>query len=235
MSTAYTSSHLANLALHVAAGGIGIAFGMAILWRPKGTLAHKAAGRWFALCVGVVCATAALGNVLFGFRPLFATLALLVGYQLVSGLRVARTRERGPDVGDALLTVLTCGAAAWLSSMIGLAQAPVARSTLAALFVLLAYDTLRLFFPHRWRGTLWRYEHVYKMVACLFGMISAASGNLLAAWQPWSQLLPSVAGMGVIIAQWWSLRRRAKSGSPAHHPAPASAPAYPQPSPSSSR
>jgi hypothetical protein len=78
-------------------------------------------------------------------------------------------------------------------------QAPVVRSTLAALAMLMAYDAARWLFPRRWHAALWRYEHIYKLLASLFGMLSAAAGNLLPAAQPWSQLLPSVLGLIAIV------------------------------------
>ena len=45
---------------------------------------------------------AALGLAVFRWMPLFAVLTLLVGYQLVSGLRAARTQGAGPQARVAL-------------------------------------------------------------------------------------------------------------------------------------
>jgi uncharacterized membrane protein YuzA (DUF378 family) len=72
-------------------------------------------------------------------------------------------------------------------------------STLAALALLLAYDAARWLFPLRWHATLWRYEHIYKILGCLFGMLSAAVGNTVRVGQPWSQLAPSVIGLVAIV------------------------------------
>jgi hypothetical protein len=70
--------------------------------------------------------------------------------------------------------------------------------------LLLAYDAARWLFPKRWHATLWRYEHIYKILGCLFGMLSAAVGNTVRAGQPWSQLAPSALGL---VAVLWCMRR----------------------------
>jgi len=196
--------HLLNLALHVGAGLAAIALGLALLAGAKGTAAHRRRGRIFVLFTVLVCASGAVGSVFFRFVPLFAVLTLLVSYQLLSGWHVAYTRAAGPDRIDAVLAVC---AAAWaaglLPALLASATGVVACSTMGALALLLAYDAARWRFPHHWHATLWRYEHIYKMVASLFGMLSAASGNLLRVGQPWSQLLPSLLGMAVIAVCIW--------------------------------
>lgn len=196
--------HLLNLAFHIGAGSAAIVFGLALLVRAKGSPAHRRQGRLFVLLTAIVCATGVVGTVLFRFIPLFAVLTLLVGYQLLSGWHAVHTQAKGPDRIDALL--LLC-AGVWaiglLPALLAEKAGVVVYSTLGALALLLAYDAARWRFPRHWHATLWRYEHIYKMVASLFGMLSAASGNLLRVGQPWSQLLPSVLGMMVIAACIW--------------------------------
>ncbi|MEJ7807566.1 MAG: hypothetical protein WKG03_16775 [Telluria sp.] len=54
--------------------------------------------------------------------------------------------------------------------------------------------------------TLWRYEHMYKLLASLFALTtSAAAGNLLPQAQPWSQLLPSALGISCLV--WFFCRK----------------------------
>jgi hypothetical protein len=151
--------------------------------------------------VVVVCSSAIVGNVLFGFRPLFALLALLVSYQTLGGWRSALRRGRGPGLVDGALTLAGCAGALLLIALID-TRGPLVVSVLGAMGMLLTWDTVRCLFPSHWHARLWRYEHSYKMTAGLFGMLSAASGNVLASWQPWSQLLPSAAGVIVIGAMW---------------------------------
>lgn len=201
--------HLLNLAAHIGAGTAAICLGLALLAQAKGTPDHRRRGRLFALLTLAVCVTGAIGNLFFRFMPLFALLTVLVSYQLLSGWHVIYTQSAGPNRVDALLAL---GAAAWAAGLAPVllatggkagAASIVVMATLGALAFLLAYDAARWCFPQRWHARLWRYEHIYKLVASLFGMLSAASGNLLEAAQPWSQLLPSALGMPAIAVLAW--------------------------------
>jgi uncharacterized membrane protein len=202
------SPHLLNIFVHIGAGIAGMAVGFYLLWKPKASVPHRRGGRVFAGLTLVVCASAAIGNVFFRFTPLFAVLTVLVTYQLLSGWHVIYTKAAGPDALDALLLLGGTAVAAVLLAKLfgaGLAQdagISVVASSLAALGTVMAYDAARWLFPRRWHAALWRYEHVYKVVACLFGMLSAAVGNTIRAGQPWSQLAPSVAGIAVIVWFW---------------------------------
>jgi uncharacterized membrane protein len=202
------SAHLINLAVHVGAGIAAMALGFFMLVSPKGDLLHRKRGRRFVALTLFVCATAVIGNAFFRFVPLFAVLTVLVLYQLLSGWHVIYTKSAGPDRLDALL--LLC-AAAWTVFLVPiLLSAPrtsastVVYSSLAAVVAMLAYDTARWRFPQPWHDTLWRYEHIYKLNAALFAMLSAATGNLLRIAQPWSQMLPIVFGFCVVL---WCFRR----------------------------
>src|SRR5688572_23579445 len=97
--------HLLNLGVHVGAGIAGIALGISILLRPKGTPWHRGRGRVFAACVLVVGATAALGSIFFRFMPLFVVLTVLTVYQVVSGWRSVRNKQEGPAAFDAAWTL----------------------------------------------------------------------------------------------------------------------------------
>ncbi len=200
----FSLPHLLNIALHIGAGSAAIVLGVALLIRATGSPAHRRQGRVFVLLTAIVCATGVVGTVFFRFIPLFAVLTLLVSYQLLSGWHAVHTKGLGPGRIDALL--LLC-ASAWAIGLLPLLlderAGPVIYSTLGALALLFAYDAARWRFPRHWHATLWRYEHIYKMVASLFGMLSAASGNLLRVGQPWSQLLPSLLGMAVIAVCIW--------------------------------
>jgi uncharacterized membrane protein len=215
------SAHLINLAVHVGAGIAAMGLGFYMLASPKGDLPHRKRGRRFVALTLVVCATAVIGNAFFRFIPLFAVLTVLVTYQLLSGWHVVHTKSAGPDRVDALL--LLC-AAVWTVFLVPvLLSAPrssaptVIYSSLAALVVMLAYDTARWRFPRPWHATLWRYEHIYKLNAALFAMLSAATGNLIRIGQPWSQLLPIAFGFCVVFWCFWrnyadQVRRRAGDG-----------------------
>jgi uncharacterized membrane protein len=211
------SPHLLNILVHIGAGLAAMALGFYLLWKPKGTLRHRRGGRVFAALTLAVCASAATGIVLFRFLPLFAVLTVLVSYQLLSGWHVIYTRAAGPNAVDALLLLGGAAVAAWLIPHLsgpgterGAADA-VVYSALGGLLALMCYDAARWLFPKRWHASLWPYEHIYKLVASLFAMLSAAVGNTVRALQPWPQLLPSVAGLLVIL---WCWRRQHRLLSP---------------------
>jgi len=207
--------HLANLAVHVGAGTLALLVGFALLARPKGTPTHRRWGKVFCALALLVSLSAAVGTLFFRFIPVFAVLTVLVPYQLVSGWRSIRTRNRGPSGFDALWTLTALAFALALTPVLmsssGRADI-VAYSSLGALFTLLAYDTVRWCFPRRWFATLWRYDHAYKLIASLFGMLSAAVGNLVRVGQPWSQIAPSVIGLMTIAFFFVQLRRRDAMG-----------------------
>jgi uncharacterized membrane protein len=203
--------HLLNIAFHIACGTAAMAIGFLILAADKGTARHRRLGRRFAWLTLAVCGSAVIGNLLFRFIPLFAILTVLVLYQLLGAWRAVHTKAKGPQVLDAGMTACAAVAALMLAPMVTAAQggsAAVMHSTLAALVVVIGYDSCRWWFPAHWHAALWRYEHVYKAVATLFGMLSAASGNLIRVGQPWPQLLPSMLGMATIAWMMWRTWRR---------------------------
>lgn len=204
-------AHLANILLHIGSGTVAILIGLYLLVRPKGSAEHRRWGRRFGFFTAVVVLSAATGLLLFRFLPLFAVLTVLVGYQLLSGWRVIYTQAQGPALQDAFWTALTA-TGAWLLTPILLARhqgdPTVLWSTLSALCCILLYDSLRWLFPARWHARLWRYEHLYKMIASIFAMLSALAGNVLRVWQPWSQILPSVIGIVLILGFGWQQARQ---------------------------
>lgn len=219
-------AHTVNIGIHIFAGVIAMAIGFWLLADAKGTGTHRRLGRIFAAFTLLVCASAAIGNLFFRFMPLFAVLTVLVAYQLLSGWHVIHTKARGPNRIDAMLCAVAafCGVAliplvlARGASDGGLS---VVYASLGTLFCLIAYDLLRWLFPHRWHATLWRYEHIYKLLASLFAMLSAAAGNLFPQGQPWSQLLPSALGLACIAWFFWREYSAAKQ---AHRMLPLKAP-----------
>lgn len=209
--------HLANIVIHVAAGSAALAAGFLVLFRQKGTVAHKRLGTTFFYLALVVCATAAIGTIFFRFLPAFAVLSLLVPYQLMGGLRAARMQGRGPALIDGVVLLAAFVIALPLSMEVLLRAGrltAVDYSAVAALWLVLLYDAAKWAFPRRWHGSIWRFEHTYKMTASVFAMLSALVGNVVRVGQPWSQLLPSAMGL-VVIAYFFLRLARAKHQAPA--------------------
>ena len=203
------SAHLLNIMVHVVAGIAAMGIGIFILAKEKGSAFHRKAGRIYIYFALVVCASAIVGGAFFRFVPMFAALTVLASYQLLSGWHVVHTKAMGPNRMDLLLTVC---AAIWGGLLLkAVLAAPPSQSTsdvvvyssLGALAFLILYDTLRWFFPKSWHATLWRYEHIYKLVSSLFAMLSAFAGNVIRFGKPTSQLAPSVIGMLAIAWFFW--------------------------------
>jgi uncharacterized membrane protein len=209
-------AHKINLALHIGIGAIGMLIGLMILLRQKGTSWHRRMGRAFAIAALMVSATAAIGLMAFRFLPMFAVLTVLTSYQLLSGWRAARTKAEGPALADAVLTLAAIVVTALLLPYVlsapahGSTQPVVILSTLATLGTILFYDALRWLFPRRWFARLWRFEHIYKLIASFSALTSAFAGNVLRDLQPWSQVAPSIIG-SLLIFFFFFQNARSKS------------------------
>jgi hypothetical protein len=148
---------------------------------------------------------------LYHRHALFAELTVLASYQLVSGWRCAHTRQQGPAWIDALWTVLAVVITFFLWPIVtalepgSSTQPTVIYSSLASLAFVLGYDALRWLFPRRWFASLWLYEHVYKLLASFAALTSAFAGNVIRAWHPWSQILPSAVCLALIAGYFYLL------------------------------
>jgi len=202
--------HLINIGIHILTGTIGIIVGLIVLALTKENNLHKRLGQWFCYMCLAVCVSAATGLLFFRFLPVFALLNLLVFYQLVGGWRSARTKAKGPAIADLYFTLCVTIAFGllFIITLKANAGAPIILySTAAALAFMLVYDAVRWFFPRRVFTWLWKYEHAYKLISCVFGMISAFMGNSIRWGQPWSQIVPSAIGIFVIMYFFYRIHR----------------------------
>lgn len=201
--------HHANVALHIAAGTIGIVLGLIALVARKGSRVHRAFGRRFTWAAGIVVATAVFGLLVFGTFPALAAVTLTVGYQLTSSLRTLRRHAAGPSRFDAELAAATLAAVVALFVTMGPGDASwtpqIGYPTLGFLAAICIFDLSRGLWLARWRA-FWTLDHGIKMSNALFGMMSAGLGNLLPQYQPWTQVGPSFIGTGVgiaLVAIYW--------------------------------
>jgi hypothetical protein len=209
-------THAANIAIHVIFGTIALVIGFVPLVTPKGGHTHVRFGRWFLICLIVVIATAILGIVAFGFRAFLGVITMLAAYEAWSGYRVFSIRATGPRILDAVVSLAALGAAALFVMYLRSVHVPwapvVIYSTLGALVAVAFYDLLRFALPRRWVARSWFYEHLVKMMGAYTAIVSAFSGTVLARWQPYSQMAPSIVGTAAMIGFIVYHARGANSG-----------------------
>jgi uncharacterized membrane protein len=208
--------HNTNIVLHIAIGTFGILIGLWIMLMPKGNALHQKRGRWFLIAIGGVVLTAIIGLTFFRYMPVFAVLTIVIGYQTWSGVRAIKNKQHGPKPMDALVTLLAVvllSVAGYTllntpASQIGAPSMALKIAALSGGVLLLTYDTLRWTFPRHWHATLWQYEHTYKMIASVSGLVSAVTGNVIRVGQPWSQLLPILFFSILIVVEFWKIATR---------------------------
>ena len=209
--------HTANLVVHVLFGTLALVLGLVQLVTHKGGASHRARGRWFLGSVWIVVGTATTGLVLFRSRADLVAVTLLIAYWAYSGMRALRIRNVGPVTQDAFVSVCALIAAGLLVLYLQTGRFPwapaVVYSTLGTLVLLSLYDLARFTFPKRWFETLWLYEHLVKMIGAHSSVVTAFSGTVLWAWQPYSQLVPSMLWVAAMIGFVVRIRLRAASSS----------------------
>jgi len=195
--------HSVNIVTHVGAGASALGIGLFALFSRKGGWLHRRAGWVTASLGGVALATAVLAALLFHPPAPLVAATLSASYQYLSGLRSARLRGGGlgwPDValamiGLALVALLihfmSTGTRSW-SPAIGY-------STMGFITLVALYDLSRPAWLHTWRTHVRPLDHGVKMIGFYFAMMSAGAGNLLAQWQPVSQVLPSMLGLVTMV------------------------------------
>lgn len=211
------SLHGANITVHVVSGVAALALGLVQLVSEKGGRLHTTVGRWFTSAIWIVVATAVLGVVAFEFRAFLSVLTLLVAYWNYSNVRTLRNRANGPSRQDAVAA--TCGLLAvalflYLLPRVRFPWVPsVVYSTLFTFALVTLYDLSRFAFPKVWFARLWIHEHVVKSIGAYSAVVSAFAGTVLPAWQPYSQMVPPLAGFILQVVFVVRCARRPGAGS----------------------
>jgi len=204
--------HTANIATHVGAGAAALCIGLFALFSRKGGWLHRRAGWVTAGLGGVALFTASLAIIFFHPPAPLVAATLSAGYQYLSGLRSARLRRGGlgwPDVGLALVGLALVALLVHLMGSGTRSWSPaIGYSTMGFVTMMAIYDLSRPAWFRTWQAYVRPLDHGVKMIGFYFAMMSAGAGNLLAQWQPLSQVLPSMLGLlamvGFII--YYSLR-----------------------------
>jgi hypothetical protein len=215
--------HTVNVVVHVVFGTLALAAGLGALLARKGSPLHIRCGRYFLGCLAVVISTATIGIVAFGFRAFLGVITLLAAYQAYSGYRVLRTRSTGLQLQDAVVALAGLATTAlfvWFLESTHTPWSPVVvYPTLGTLALVALYDLARFAFPKRWLEKSWFYEHLIKMLGAYNAVVSAFAGTVLAGWQPYSQILPSVLGLFAtagFIAYFHRRPRPVRTSGPGH-------------------
>jgi hypothetical protein len=199
--------HTANVAIHVAAATFALVVGLVSLFSAKGGAAHRKAGKFVLPAAIIVAVTAVIGVVVDPSRPALTAITISATYQLVSGMRalwlgglwLRGLRNRPLGVIDAIIAVAGLSAALWLLIAMGPSTPSftpaIGYSAIGFVTLLCCYDLSRFAWQELWKRKVWPIDHGLKMVGFYFALVSAAAGNLLRDFQPWSQLIPSVIGV----------------------------------------
>lgn len=190
------TTHLINIAIHVAAGTAALVAGIGAMAAQKRRPRHTHYGRVFTRLVYIVITTALFGVFIFRGNAFLFILTLLSGYNCFSGIRAMRLAGARPQYLDYLMAagVMLAGMGyLYILKREGFYWAPaVIYSTVGALFLVAGYDLLKRILPLTFLRKAVLYEHSYKMVSAWSALLSAFCGTVLPQYKPYSQLLPSV-------------------------------------------
>jgi len=195
--------HTINISIHVLAGTIALIIGTITIISPKGSRAHRRFGWYFLILLSVVVATGFFGWLFFRSNSFLLMLTVLSGYVGYTGYRAIKLREQRLTGTDIIHTIsaLTAGVAymMWLNQSNTNWSPSVVYPTLSALVLVAVYDLLKYFWLHPRIKGWWLYEHIYKMVSAYSAILSAFCGTVLPQFKPYSQILPSVLSLWVIV------------------------------------
>ncbi|MCA6073762.1 DUF2306 domain-containing protein [Fulvivirga sedimenti] len=197
--------HTLNIYLHVLSGSIALLLGSIALLSKKGGKLHRRAGRLFLKVISVVIVTGLLGVFIFGRNTFLLVITVLSGYVAYSGFRVLKLKNNQVNITDILVGILTLMVLVYFLYYfreIGMIWSPVIiYSTVGALLVVIIYDFCKYLIPQSTYSEkrIWLYEHIYKMTSAFAALLSAFTGTVLDQYQPYSQFLPSVLGILIII------------------------------------
>lgn len=191
--------NLLNVFLHVAAGSVLLIVGLIPMFTQKGSAVHVKFGRIYKYLYVVTLFTAIIGVIFFRSPPSLAMVTYGATYGYLSAIRAVTIKTSGPLLLDNILAVIAILTGLFLlTQMQGnhTASFPAALGYGTAGFVMThaLYDLSRNFWRQVWSNKAWAADHGIKIVSSYFALASAASGNLIRDFQPWSQIGPSILG-----------------------------------------
>jgi hypothetical protein len=211
-----SSFHTLNVTIHVIAASFALLVGLASLFSAKGGATHRRAGKYILPAAVIAATTAVIGVIVDPSRPALTAITISATYQLVSGMRALWLRgaqDRPFGLFDAMIAIGGLSAALWLLLSMGPSTPSftpaIGYSAVGYVTFLSCYDLSRFFWQKLWKRKVWPIDHGLKMVGFYFALVSAAAGNLLRDFQPWSQVVPSAVGvLALLIFATLFFRRR---------------------------
>ena len=198
----YASSHSLNIYIHVSFGVVCMTSASAQLFNKKGGKRHRQLGHLFLKAYFIVITAAVLGIIIYEFRPFLAVLTLTSAYNCVAGYRIILLNGKRPKVFDNAISIIGLISVAlfvfYIQSSVSNYSLVTIYATLVGVSIFCFYDLVRNFLPLSWLQRTWLKEHIVKIISAFSALLSAASGNLL-PYGVYSQLLPSVFGIMLII------------------------------------
>jgi hypothetical protein len=201
-----TPLHTANVTIHVVAASFALLVGVVSLSSKKGGPAHRRAGKYVFPAAVVAAVTAVIGVIVDPSRPALTAITISATYQLVSGMRALWLQGRSDrplGIFDAMIAIFGFGAGVWLLLTMGPSTPSftpaIGYSAVGFVALLSCYDLSRYVWQTQWKRAVWPIDHGLKMVGFYFALVSAAAGNLLREFQPWSQVIPSAIGVAALI------------------------------------
>ncbi len=207
--------HQINMFIHILAGTIGLVIGLIPYFSEKGGKVHRKYGRFFLYLMVITVVTALIGVVFFRSRPFLTVVTMLSAYTSFGGYRALKYRTGALQIKDLAFTLVTLGCALYfvLAPQDGnvIWHASVVYYLLGWLFLLTCYDIVRYFGGFKYKNN-WLFEHVIKTNSAYVALLSAATGTVLADWQPYSQIIPSIVGtVLLVVILFYFLYKRPKS------------------------
>ena len=207
--------HQINIFAHVIAGSLALIIGLVPFFTKKGGDIHIKYGRYFLYLMAATIFTATLGVLFFRSRPFLTIVTLESAYMTFAGYRVLKNKTTGPKWIDLFATLFLVSMAGRFLFLVGSKGAVWHQSVviylLGFLFTVGAYDLLRHVGPQL--AKYWLLEHIFKMTSAYIALFSAFAGTVLAAWQPYSQIIPSIMGTIWIVSMiWYYSGRRTATG-----------------------
>ena len=206
-----------NIFTHIISGGLLLVLGLIPMVAVKGSASHKRFGRGYVVIYWVVLFTAVIGVLFFRSPPALMATTLVAFYGFVSGVRALKIKACGPQLLDNLISVMAIAVS--LSMLVvmsknasGAWSPTMGYSVLGFMVTYALYDLSRNCWRKLWMNKLWAIDHGFKLVGSYFALASAASGNLLRDFQPWSAITPTIVGTIVSFLLIYLFIRKSKRG-----------------------